>query len=475
MNGQHLGARVGEGRGGGASRPWRLVAPMWWAVILWLEAHAWAGGIQLVERGTRALALGGASVAAPDDLNAAYLNPAALTRQRGWFAQVEAALVDYRVDFLRDRASSSDPGCCTVASSDVYYLNPTVGLGYAPPGGWWVVALSAFGPYAGATEYPPDSDARYMSVDQDNGLAYAQLSVAARLGPGVSVGLGLQLREFWMHQQVVASVYPGFIGAPEDRDFDSMLTVDVKDWFHPGAVIGLSWTPVEGLWVGASYQTPMEARADGTLQVQVPANYIYASLVQRGEEIRITTWLPDTWRAGVRYEGWARLALEASVVLERWSLHDSMVIEPQEDIVFDGVPGIGRFQVPTMVLDESFVDTWSWRFGGEVRPRGAGGPVIRLGVFKENSAVPDETVTAGSVDWDKVGLALGLGVGSGDLTLDLGYCHLFLDDRVVADNRRTAINPTYPGAGGTEYLPAQGNGSYQGAADVLSVALGVRL
>ncbi len=456
----------------------RHAAGIWTAAALvlalapWAPAHA--GGIQNIERGARAMARGGASVLGSDDLNGAYLNPATLIGTPGLRFNADLAVVDFRVGALRyPDPRGGDPECCSHANSNQPYLNPGGGLGYGAPSGKWAVAFSVFGPYAGVAGYGADTDARYAIVDQENGLAYAQLSGAWQPLPGLKLGLGLQLREFWMHQQFMGSVYTGLFGAPEDRELDALLDVRVDDWFRPGIVLGLSWEPTPGLEIGLSYQSPMDAEAEGTLQVQIPSHYLFIDMEQHGESVTVATGIPDMARAALRYAAGSRWDLELAAVWERWSRHEDIVAIPNEDIYFSGVPALGEFRMQTMRLVEDYQDTLSLRLGGAfaVLP---GRLRLRAGTFVENGAAPDSSVTPGTYDADKLGLTCGLGLQLGNWDLDLAYGHVFLRSRRVTASRRRQVNPLYGEEDAAQGPTIVGNGEYAAALDVVALGLGWR-
>lgn len=447
-----------------------LTPPVLVPLLLAASARpAAAGGIQLVERGTRALGRGGAAVVSSDDpVNGSYLNPAALLHNRGWFASVEAALIDYAVEFTRyPDPDGGDPDCCKPARSRVDYVNPGAGVGYAAPSGRWAAALAAFGPYAGATEFDRQGDSRYLIVDQANALAYVQLSGALRLLPGLTLGFGLQLREFRMYQQVVGSVYPGMVGAPEDPQLDALIDVRVDDWFSPGFVAGLLWTPRRELELGFSYQNGFDVDGTGTLRAQIPSHYMYASMEQHGDRLRLTTRLPDIFRLGARLLQPGRFDLEFDVVWERWSQHDFITAIPDEPIYFTDVIMLGNYQMGVIRLEDACRDTFSVRLGGELELLPEGRVRVRAGAFWENGASPDETLNPGAFDSDKLGIGAGATLLAAGLEWDVGLLHLFFAPREVTTSRRRQVNPLYPAAAGPTVV---GNGSYRGRMDVLAVS-----
>jgi len=430
---------------------------------------AWAGGVQLVERGVRALGRGGAAIVGADDVNTAYLNPAGLLRLSGLTVSVDSSLIDFAVHHTRTPDPvGGEPGCCDEARSHIDYLNPSAGVAYTPPGGRWAAAFSVFGPYAGAVKFDADGAARYAIVNQANALVYAQATGAYRLHDTLWLGLGLQLRQFRMFQQLAVSVYPGFLGTPEDPQFDALLDIRVDDWFSPGGVAGLIFRPRDWLEIGLSYQTPFDVDGVGSMRSTIPGHYLFADVAQRGDQVRLQTRLPDILRLGVRYRQPERFDLELAAVWERWSDHTTITATPQGEVLFTGVPGIGEYRIRQIAVEDYFQDTLSLRLGGELRLR-PDGLRLRAGVCWENATVPDSSVSVGAFDAAKLGIGLGLTAPLGPWELDAGFMHLFLADRHITSSTRRQINPLYPGGDPLEGPTVVGNGSYSGRLDVLSL------
>ena len=122
-----------------------------------LTSQAHAGSLYLPERGARALSMGGAFVGGADDLNAQWLNPAALMRLGdGFHLYLDFGLIFSDQSF--DRADDpevmrKDPlyasGFPTVTDDGGPLPDPSLGIATNFGLKDWMFALGAYGPYAG--------------------------------------------------------------------------------------------------------------------------------------------------------------------------------------------------------------------------------------------------------------------------------------------------------------------------------------
>jgi long-subunit fatty acid transport protein len=145
-------------------------------------------------------------------------------------------------------------------------------------------------------------------------------------------------------------------------------------------------------------------------------------------------------------------------------MQDRLTIQPQ-GIYIDNVPGIGRYYLNTLYENRELRDSFSVHLGGEyeaVKKR----LLVRLGWMIETSATPDETASVLAPDGLHNVIALGLSVYVWKFRLDLGYSHIFTNERTV-DYRRSnslQLNPIQPGIA----VPVTG-GTYRVSADVLAL------
>lgn len=412
---------------------------------------AHAGAFYLPERGARALSLGGAFIAGADDLNAQWLNPAALTRLSHDLAlYLDFAVIFSDQSFRRQddpEVMRKDPryaaGFPTVEDTGPPFPDPSLAVASNFGLEDFVFCLGAYGPYAGTNEWPEDGPQRYSLVNLSALEFFVQFSAAWRPSKHFAVGVGLQWVITAIKQRLVISSYPGVFGWPEQRDLDTLAEVDVADGFSPSGNVGLLITPLTGFDIGLSLQLPVSAEASGTLRVNKPSHYYFSDTEIVGDKIDVALDFPAIARLGLRLYEDGLWSVELASVLEMWSALDVISVSPGGDgIYFEGVPGIGRYTVKPFDIEQHYKDVISLRLGGSWAP-GAGDYTVRAGFFYENGAPPDRTLTVLDIDGDKIGITLGGTARFGKFQLDLAAAWIETFQRAVPNSEKAQVNPIY--------------------------------
>jgi len=440
-----------------------------------------AGAFYLPERGARALSLGGAFIAGADDLNAQWLNPAALTRISKDFAlYLDLGVIFSDQSFLRQ----DDP---EVMRKDPTYANgfpevEDVGPPFPDPSfavasnfglDDFVFCLGAYGPYAGTNEWPEDGPQRYSLVNLSAVEFFLQLSAAWRPSKHLAVGIGLQWVVTQIHQRLVISAYPGVFGWAEQRDLDTLAEVSVTDGFSPSANAGLLVTPIDGFDIGLSVQLPVSSELEGELAVRKPAHYYFSDTEIEGDQIGVSLDFPWILRLGLRVYDADLWSIELAGVYEMWSVLDAIQVAPGGNgIAFVGVPGIGTYHVKPFAIEQDYQDVTSIRLGGWWSP-GRGAFTVRAGAYFESGAPPDRTLTVLDIDGDKLGIALGGTVRLGAWAIDLSFAYIDTFQRAVPNSDKTQVNPIYD-ADDQPYGDAEpsyvGNGTYSAKNFILATS-----
>lgn len=427
---------------------------------------AHAGAFYLPERGSRALSLGGAFIAGADDLNAQWLNPAALTRlsDNSLSLYLDFGLIFSDQRFLRQddpEVRRKDPtlsdGFPEVSDIGGPFPDPSLAIASNFGLSDWVFALGVYGPYAGTNTWPEDGPQRYSVINLQALELFVQLSAAWRPNPHISVGAGLQWVTTGIKQRLKISAYPGVFGWAEQRDLDVLAEVDVSDPFSLSGTFGLLVTPTSGaatstpddprtgldLDIGLSVQLPVSAAATGKLRVQKPGHYYFSGTEIEGDRIGLTLDFPWILRGGLRLYDQGRWSVELAAVYELWSTLDEIPVTPGEGgIAFVGVPGIGRYEVKPFSLDIAYEDVLSLRLGASLTP-GEGPLTIRAGTFFETGAPPSKTLSVLDIDGDKLGLTVGGTLALGRFQIDLAFAWISTFERTVTDSTKAQVNPIY--------------------------------
>ncbi|MCA9514698.1 MAG: outer membrane protein transport protein [Myxococcales bacterium] len=446
-----------------------------------LAPAAHAAGFYVPERGARALSMGGAFIAGADDMNAQWLNPAALTRlsdDLNLYLDVGLIFASRSFDRQDDpEVTRKDPayasGFPTVENEGPPFVDPSLGVATHFGLDDFVFALGAYGPYAGTNEWPEDGPQRYSLINLNALELFIQASVAWRVSDELAVGVGLQWVFTDITQRLQISSYPGAFGWAEAQDMDTLAEVKVKDVFSPSANFGLLVTPVPALDIGLSVQLPVSVEATGTVETRTPSNYYFKDVTVTGDAMKVSLDFPPMFRLGVRVHDGDLWSAELAAVYEMWSVMDGIVVAPGDGgVQFDNVPGIGSYRVRPFDIRLEHDDSFSLRLGGFVRLA----PVVtlRAGAFYEKSPIKDRFMSVLVFDNDKAGGTLGATLDLGAVEIDLALAYVKLFERTVTDSEKYQVNPLYDedaapyGEAGPHVV---GNGTYEGSYFMVSTAL----
>ncbi len=459
------------------------------AAALWaaLPAQAHGAGFVLTGRGVRAFSRGAAAVAAADDLNAQWSNPARLALQSAPLAAyLDLSMVDRAVGFQRSESAlvkrydpDAEGSFPEVHGGGAPQVVPALAVGSNFGLRRFMFTLGAYAPQGSQAEWPEDGPQRYSLTRNTSVMLIYQLSAAWRPLDNLAVGAGFQLQDFLLRQELDVSAYPGLFGWQEDPSLDGRIRTDVVQRLTPSFVLGVWWRAVAGLELAASFQAGFEVEAEGDLLFRRPSHYYFKDMKVEGSDIVLETSFPYTARAAARYVFTGGHDVEAAWVFTRWSVHDDVVVSPTPagNVRFTNLPGLGSYVVRPFTVREDFDDTHSLHLGGAVKLYG-GRLELRAGGYVESSAVPTETLNVSVVDAGKVLVAAGASYDFGEFRLNAGLGRLFFASRTVSDSTKTQVNPLFSedigpyGEGGPSTV---GNGRYTSAATLLGLSLDYRM
>jgi long-chain fatty acid transport protein len=432
-------------------------------------SNAFAGGMFLPGRGARPLGRAGSFVAGADDGNALYYNPAGFSDIDGVSLLLDAGLVFQQLDY--DRVDSGgNPQARASGNMNILPL-PTLALSWKPKKARWLTIFGgAWVPYIGINSFAETGPQRY-SVIGINGslLATLELGASFRINEHFWLGAAFQTMYFHFHAVKILSSCPSQVPcAPEDPSFDALTQLDATSAFTPSGIIGMT-VAYPKFRIGFSLQLPFFIRADGDVKTRLPSNPLFDGSSINGSAVSVNFDLPLMARLGVEYRPLKQLRIELGIDYEAWRMQDQMTIQPH-GIYIDGVPGIGKYYLPTLHENRSLNDSVSVHIGAEyeaVKRR----LLVRLGYSVETSATPDETASVLVPDGLHNMIALGLGVYLWKFRLDLGYAHIFTLDRSVDYQKSQAyqINPIQP-----NIQIGVGGGTYHISDDVLALGFDAR-
>ncbi|HVH42892.1 MAG TPA: outer membrane protein transport protein, partial [Labilithrix sp.] len=471
------------------------------AAIALESGVAEAGGFELPDNGTQALGRGAAFVAKASDATAIYHNPAGLARQRGTHLLANGNLYIHSFEFQRIGTFPDDPQDAQTPWGDTPYprvkniASPFISpfLALTTDFGYFdriTFAAGIFGPPSVANRTFPlsiggkPSASRYDFVQSRSSLLYPTVAAAVRVTRWLDIGVSghLVLASFdqtmLSYSDLETCSENTIDGQKRREDFrcDTESRLKAKGTSF-AATIGATVRPVRWLAFGASFRTPTNVSANGTLTPEPP------SALPAGQELtagpaNLAFQLPWAARFGVRYIGmdadFEVYDLELDGTYEGWG--SAQGLGP-----ILTVPDIGSFKDIQTVITRGYKNTIGVRAGGAYNiDTGAGVLTLRGGSYFDSSATDFATTR---LDYDtlaKVAGTLGLGYKIGSFGFDVAYAAVASIPRTVGTGAGK-VRPINLVDGGSSSdrdgnpLPAVNEGSYRGFTHIVSFGLGVSI
>lgn len=382
------------------------------ATIL-VPAAASAGGYLVPNMSPRDLALGGTAVADQTGPEATFLNTADLAGQQGLSVGVAGAVTNNRTDW-------SDPMLGTANTSQTA-TPPAVSVSYGeklPFDQAWGVGI-AFGTPGGGSLVWPDSWAGQETIRSVKTQVF-----------GITAGAAFQLLPYFR----AGLNYTRYQGNEEIHQALNFLNGTIGDaglgLSGGGNTIGVSTEilpPGVPAKIGVSYQHSSTLGFTGHAHFSNVPSAFQPDL--HDQPVHHDFLMPDVVQAGASYELLRGLTVMASYQFEHWSDYKS-----------DHFIGDGGFEA---IVQRDYRNAHQVGASGEWRHL----PFLpqltaRLGVIRNISDQPTETVDPSLTDASRWGISFGVGYDiMRSLRADVGYQHLFFDS--VTANGMDNLHGTY--------------------------------
>ncbi len=393
-----------------------------------------AGGFALIEQGVKGLgnAYAGAAASA-EDASTIFFNPAGMTLLDGNQVLVGLHIIQPSTKFTDNGSSAggSDGGdAADLAVIPNLFLvadiNDEVKLG-----------LGISVPFGLGTNYDKDWKGRYQAVETAVEVININPSLAFKVNPQWSVGLGANIQYFKAKLTNAVDFSSACLGAqaqgilpagtclatglvtPQTPATDGFADVTGTSWGF-GYNLGVLFAPTEATRVGLAYRSQVKHSLDGKADFTLPAaaQPVFGPAFA-DTDISGDIDLPSTLSLSLFHQLTNSWTLLADITRTGWSSYDKLVIEfenpakdPSEEV--NNWKDVNRYS-----LGVNFTPSQTW--------------IYRAGIAYDKSPVPSaELRSARSPGSDRTWLALGLGYQvAKNLTLDFGYAHLFAKDAEI--------------------------------------------
>ncbi len=431
--------------------------------LLGTAGVAHAAGFNLLEQNNSGLGNAYAgSAAVADNASTTYFNPAGLTQLDG--LQVSTGVSFIRLSFkFKDNGTTLPLGLRAATGGALVPQGNTGG----DAGGWGVVPnlyLSyklnervAFGlgigaPFGLKTEYDNDWMGRFHSRSFDIKTININPSVAFKVDPSFSVGLGLNIQKIEATYEKAAFI-PG-----------TALTVDAKTKVKNtgyGWNIGLLYHPSEDTRIGLSYRSRIKHDATGTTELSNPVHPVLGALP--------AVALPAPAQALLNpVKAEASVSLPDLAILSGYHrLNDKW--EVMGDISWTGWSSLPKLTItngapiPETTLKLKFKDSWRIAVGANYAVNDSW--KIKAGLAWDQSPVRHAEYRLASLpDSNRYWLSLGAQYKpTENTTLDFGYTY------VIAQKSKTNNNN-----GGQQATYGTLKGSYKANSHIFGLQLSHR-
>ena len=395
---------------------------------LLLSSTASATGFRLPEQSATATGMASAFVGQADDVSAAWYNPAGLTRLDG--TQIVAGIVPIYASLTHDTTAGTTDASDRTIHLPVYVyaahkLNDRLSLG-----------LSMNSPFGLSTDWADSSATRYVATFSKVVTFNINPNIAYKMSDNLSLAFGIDYMKIRATMENMLDLSGIGLG---DQNF--RLNGDGDGW---GLNAAAHYKATDALNLGFSYRSRIKTAIEGTADVNAIAQSNPGST-------EIT--LPDIIHFGASYKASEKLTLNADLEYTLWSTYDRMVITSNTLLALTGGA------TDTQTNEFQWKDTWCLRFGGQYILSDPW--KLRAGILYDKTPVPEDRFDTRIPDADRLGLSVGTGYASGEITVDAAYMYLMFMDRTISDSLADGTTDTL-------------NGDYNSEAHMASIMVGYK-
>ena len=399
-----------------------------------------AGGFQIADHSARAMGLGGAYVAVPNDASSVYANPSALSFLSGTHLSVGTTIIVPDTKFTL----ASDPGNTSRTQSQVLFP-PNVSITHTLANGIGF-GLTASVPFYIKNDWPSDWTAGRVTTRSEIRVVFVSPTVSAKILPSLSMGLSLNIAfSHMLNSRRIGFDQGAAVDDPPPPDGTQSLDGSGKRAFGFGA--GLFFHPDDVWSLGAAYRSRISVPVEnGSVSFTGIPTTEAANYPDGAYSTAMT--IPDQLSGGIGYKPFKALYLSGEVQYMYWSTLSTMTLT-FADPALEQNPNIEK------IIPLHWKNSITARCGVEVT---LGDVSLRAGFAYEQSPVPDEYMRPSVPDATRRVYSAGVGYAvSEDLRLDFACSFARLDDRSVTNSL-------------VEYLPgAYLNGTYASSLTMIGI------
>lgn len=414
-----------------------------------------AAGFALIEQSVSGLgnAYAGAAASA-EDASTVYFNPAGMMHLQGSQFVAAMHIVKPSVEFS---GSATNPLGGAIAGSDggdAGGASPVPNLYYTRQlNNGFVFGLGINAPFGLKTEYDSDWVGRYQAIESDVKTVNINPAIAYKASSNLSVGVGVNFQyiEATLSQAVnqqLACLSAGGGGACAAITGDLTAEIEGDDWSY-GYNFGLMYDISQATRVGFAYRSKIKQELEGNASF-TGANPFFTTVVGVfvPTDVTANVTLPESASLSLYHDINNQWAILADATWTHWNRFQQLLVD---------------FSNP-LQTDSLTVEDWtnSMRYSLGLNYRHNSAWLLRAGVaFDEEPIRSAEYRTPRIPGNDRTWLAIGANYRhSSNLSFDVGYAHLFVDDTPINHTDLNGFNITGEYDNSVDILSAQVNWTF---------------
>ncbi len=380
------------------------------ASTFYLTSNAHASGFAIIENSASGMgqAFAGAAAVA-EDPSTIYFNPAGMTYLEGTQVTTGLHIIDSSAKF-KNNGSTPVGGDEGGNAGDTFYV----------PNFYYVqdfaekfkFGLGVNAPFGLGTTYKSNWMGRYTSTDSELKSININPSIAFRSSEQLSIGLGFNIQ--YMESTLKSNIYQAALGMS-----DGKANITGDSWaFGMNAGIIYEITPATRL--GVHYRS----RVSHTLKGDAKFTNMHPLLGgDKKIDARADIDTPATFSISLSHQVNNSLTLLADVTHTQWSNFEELRV-----IADDSGATIS-------VVEENWGDSYRASFG--VKYQLSEQWILRTGIAHDQTPISDRYRTSRIPGDDRNWLSFGASfMPNNDLTIDVGYSHLWVEDAKIDEDYR---------------------------------------
>lgn len=435
-----------------------------------------AAGFALIEQSVSSMGTAYAGAGSiSEDASTVFFNPASMARLEGRQLSAGVHVVLPNSEFSGDATYNASHPAFNPPSPLAGFSGVSVGGGNGGDGGEngvvphftyvqdlndrWKFGVTVNVPFGLSTEYDPNWVGRYSAIEAEIRAINLNPTFSFEVDDHVSVGFGFSAMhtslkldyavDFALLELLGAHPIPGgpFYGGGAPGSADGRASLDVDDWGF-GLNFGILLEPTDQTRFGFAYRSKVEVDLGG----DVVLSEATAGSLTFGSSVEAS--LPSTLLLSAYHEVNPKTAVMADIIWTQWSGIDALEASLSNPV--------SSSNGTSTIIPLQFEDTIRVAVGASYKYNNA--VTLRAGLAFDETPIKDpQHRPAALPDEDRIWLDFGLGYRlSNDLSFDIGYAHLFIDDPSI--NSTDSHSSASPVPTGFHIL----NGKYDADTNIIS-------